>query len=464
MNKGLSKYVSLIIGIAVTVSGCSYNASVNTGDNVINDYSEVESDNDIEVSNNVIDRDEILLNVCGYEGNAPKMALLRSECEDEYFEVVNADTQEAVYAGKIGQLMTCSAQEPTRACDFSDITEAGNYYIHISSIGDSSVFTIEKGLYRRILADRLSYVSQKESVTDSISENSLDEVIIGITDRLMAEQLFDMSKDGVDTGKSEGLKVMPRSLIVSKAEIDAIMNALESVSNNSIADNVSDKYELSAVFSLFAHLYSAYDKAYANEVCDKAVSLFNEAESGLEELDKLEADVLNDERYWAAAQLYKVSGSRQYREIAESYKDDIPIGFDEENKGYLGSLAYITSSYSTDYNISGIVIKSIMDEAIRVSSEIQLNPYYVISDNDYSDDIVMQVFANARLMVLANYISQSVDYISAAENQIEYLYGRNPMETDYAYSSSSIYYDRPQAFILSGLLSSYIYDEKQEGK
>jgi hypothetical protein len=64
-------------------------------------------------------------------------------------------------------------------------------------------------------------------------------------------------------------------------------------------------------------------------------------------------------------------------------------------------------------------------------------------------------------MVLGNYITKNIKYVETAESYLSYLYGMNMLCKDYAYSSSSDKFSEPLAFILYGLIDSYIYEDKE---
>ena len=170
-------------------------------------------------------------------------------------------------------------------------------------------------------------------------------------------------------------------------------------------------------------------------------------------------------RFWASAQLYKLTGLKQYKETAEGYAEKksggIPGGFCEDENGYLGTIAYLTCYNKIDLGLAEEFITALMkdiNDMVKRSSE---DDFLVASVSDDEKENVKKVFENARLAVLGNYISKSIKYVECGEDQLAYLYGRNMLGKDYALSSDSGFYDEPQEFILAGLIDSYIYEDKK---
>ena len=56
--------------------------------------------------------------------------------------------------------------------------------------------------------------------------------------------------------------------------------------------------------------------------------------------------------------------------------------------------------------------------------------------------------------------TKNIKYVECGENHLAYLYGRNMLGKDYAYTPDSEYYNETQIFILAGLIDSYIYEDK----
>ncbi|MGN0636969.1 MAG: glycoside hydrolase family 9 protein [Huintestinicola sp.] len=98
--------------------------------------------------------DKIVLNQIGYLPKAEKKAVFRGECSDKEFEVVDALNNSVVFTGKISEKgHSASSGENVCTGDFSEVTEAGEYYIRSESCGSSFPFKIGGNVFDRLLRD-----------------------------------------------------------------------------------------------------------------------------------------------------------------------------------------------------------------------------------------------------------------------------------------------------------------------
>lgn len=469
MDKKLSRIAVLSALILILLTGCSKNKAEP-------EYPAEEAagyERGFTVSNNITpDEGKVLTCRAGYERNGSKKAFVQDMSGAAGFIVVKAGSDEEVFDGRIKYKKEASDDKgAVGVCDFSSVDKAGSYYIRIDNGRVSDVFTIEKNIYKRLLSDRLSDLNETGTVQGGSTKEDIGAVCLKITDYLMSQEFF---PDSISPTVNGDARVMPRTALLAKAEIDALKEHIKEDGSLKapFSSDAGCQYMYSAVFALFAYEYGEYDNKYSRECTDIAGTVYAKAEDIYEGSSDADKKAIDDKRYWACAQLYKLTGKAEYRETAESYVNDIPAGWNEEEFGYLGTMAYLTCYKRTDLDVSGQLITELMDDINTVVRESSKDDYLVSeemirpgtsenSDPEPAEIIDGKVFENARLAVLGNYISKNIKYVECAENYLAFLYGRNMLGKNYADVQSEDYCDEPQLFILAGLIDSYIYEDKE---
>lgn len=136
-----------------------------------------------------------------------------------------------------------------------------------------------------------------------------------------------------------------------------------------------------------------------------------------------------DERYWAAAELYKAFGDALYREDFEQLAgEQIFHGYGWGNMGSYGNRAYLTSGYPTNQDLKN----KITEEMIKLAEEKQ----QIAAADGYGTSLMPTHYYWGSNMVVSNNglhlydayrITGRREFLDAAEDQIHYLLGRNPM-------------------------------------
>ena len=130
-----------------------------------------------------------------------------------------------------------------------------------------------------------------------------------------------------------------------------------------------------------------------------------------------------EERYWAAAQLYRETGKDTYKNYLESHRS--AGGMDWRQCGTYGQLAILTDSRidksSSIYKKAYNAFISDADEALGNS---QMHGYgEALSTYEWGSN--MTCANNAAVMGMAYKLTGDEDYYLAAEKNVDYLFGRN---------------------------------------
>ncbi|WP_297956185.1 glycoside hydrolase family 9 protein [uncultured Ruminococcus sp.] len=105
----------------------------------------------------------ININQVGYRPDAVKKAVFRDVTDQTEFSVINADTKEKVYTGKLeNEKNNTLAGETDWTGDFSSVKDAGKYYISCEGLDNSYTFEIGDKVYSNLLDDsvRMLYLQR----------------------------------------------------------------------------------------------------------------------------------------------------------------------------------------------------------------------------------------------------------------------------------------------------------------
>lgn len=151
----------------------------------------------------------------------------------------------------------------------------------------------------------------------------------------------------------------------------------------------------------------------------------------------------SDERYWAAAELFKATGNIKYDEAFKAMaRKEIKTGFEWINVGDYGNLAYI-SAKGADENLVGNIRNSILNEAQSIVALAKNDGYNVSIGTNYNWGSNATIANNAMLLAKAYRISPNEEYLDYAEEHINYFFGKNSLGKSYITGHGSDYPENP---------------------
>lgn len=189
-----------------------------------------------------------------------------------------------------------------------------------------------------------------------------------------------------------------------------------------------------ASMALAYEFYKDIDVNFANDCLERAERAWSFLEANPDLIFKNPEDITTgdygdisdrDERYWAAAQLYRATGNSKYETaLSEMY---VLKGLDWSTVGDYGNLAILTakniSKDSAIYTNAKDTIISQADSFVRISSN---SPYGVaLTKFNWGSNMTV---ANAGIILGAAYkATGDSSYLDAANAQLNYLLGTNPV-------------------------------------
>ncbi|ADL51227.1 glycoside hydrolase family 9 protein [Clostridium cellulovorans] len=135
-----------------------------------------------------------------------------------------------------------------------------------------------------------------------------------------------------------------------------------------------------------------------------------------------------DERYWAAAQLFKATGDSKYDQAFRTMLNTkYESGFLWSNVGHYGNLAYIAAA-GADQNAAGNIKNRIIDEAQDIVA-FSRNDGYNSSTPSYFYYWGSNAKMNNNAMLLANAykISNNPEFLEYAKEHVNYCLGKNSL-------------------------------------
>lgn len=420
-------------------------------------------------------RPGVLVDRNGYGTESTKVALFRGENLSGEFAVVNQETKQIVYQGKIQQPVYNELNnEYISKGEFTEFTEPGTYYIETAVIGQSYPFQIKEDIYTELYTsamDSFYYHRCGTNLNGSVAVNNHGACHLGETLLKGTSTAVD-TKGGWHTGSNfekdvaEGCKIISDLLMtyeyMGEEEVtsqeadensrlkDKLLNEVvyevkwllsmqdsktggvyagvypESETEETAPENDKGTYyvedisieataEFSAIMAQFAGIYGIYDEELA-DTCLKASEFAYGYVAKYSELDDLQ--------YYATAELYKTTGDARYHNKLKQYwqLSEKPENSQFNRKIY-GDLAYLTCNYKVDMEICNELMNGLMEDAETLAAASKKDAYMVWAKEDGRN--AKTILENAFILAIIDHVVTSHEYLGIMENQLHYLLGRN---------------------------------------
>ncbi|MBR1822839.1 MAG: glycoside hydrolase family 9 protein [Ruminococcus sp.] len=452
---------------------------------------ELVDDSKVDYNSNRPYAPSININQVGYRPEGIKTAVFRDVTDQTEFSVVNADTKEKVFTGKLeNKKDNASAGETNYTGDFSSVTEAGKYYISCDGLDNSYTFEIGDKVYTNLIDDsvRMLYLQRcgvkvedsefghaachTDMATVYGTNNKIDvsggwhdagdygryvvPAAKAVADLLYAYQAApELYSDSI--GIPESGNGTPDILDEARFELEWMLKmqapdggAYHKVSCASFPAYVMPTAETAelivtpvsstatadfcASMALAAEFYEKYDKDFAKKCMDAANKSWAWLEANPNFLFKNPEDIVTgeygdmtdkDESYWAAVQMYRATKDEKYLASASQAK----TGLDWSTVGDYGNIAILTmngadKASSVYTNAKDAVIK----QADKLAGNASSSPYgSALTKYDWGSNMTI---ANAGIICgLAQQLTGNDSYSKAAQEQLNYLLGVNPVAT-----------------------------------
>lgn len=203
--------------------------------------------------------------------------------------------------------------------------------------------------------------------------------------------------------------------------------------------------DFAGVMAMAARVYEPFDSAYAKKCLEAAVMAWGwlvqhpdvPGFTNPPEISTGEYGDSNDkdERYWAAAELYRTTGKEEYHQaFLELAQLDFPkysLGWGD--MGCYGTLAYLLNGEDhADSDVYNSLKEGLLAEAERLAEQSRVDGYKIsLKEEDYIWGSNMLVMNNAMLLLAAEHVSGELAFADCALDHLHYLMGRNVLDISY---------------------------------
>ncbi len=352
----------------------------------------------------------------GYEPEKEKLAVFQGTDLPDTFTLREAESGEIVYAGPIEKKGNEEGgAEYNGYGDFTDYQKPGSYYIQIDRYGESYPFLIHDNLYYSLFLRACSRLYDMRGTENGKSAGS-EETILTESCRSMYQVLlsYEMFPEVYtdDTGIPESGNGVPDILDICRYEAVWLMEQAEA------EKSAGDEWVyLAAVLAKYAYLTRNEDAEFAGACLQTAENAWKCVEKDLFVSDDLIA--------LAAAELYRMTGSRQYLGLAEEY---LRAGTEREgaltDPEFFGSITYMNTKNPVDIELCDAMMKKIMEDAEEIAEKAGHNSFLIYGKpgEEEAADLLQQTLR----ICLVNHIITNHEYSTLIENHFHYLMGRNP--------------------------------------
>ena len=437
----------------------------------------------------------IVISQIGYQTNSVKKAVFENASDEDTFHVVNADTNEIVYTGKLSsETYSTFSGEYNKTGDFSDVTEAGKYYITCGNLDNSYTFEISDDVYHSALDDsvRMLYLQRcgtevKDTAFGHKACHNALATIYGTSEKIdvsggwhdagdygryivtgaktVADLLYayqtapQMFSDNI--GIAESGNGVPDVLDEARYEIEWMLKMQDKttggvhhkVSCASFPGYVMPEEETDelvvtpvsttatadfcATMGLAYEFYKEIDFDFAKECLAAGEKAWDFLEKNPNLIFKNPSDISTgeygdssdrDERYWAAAQMYRATGKEKYLVAVQSI--GVKTGMDSANLGDYGNIAILTmNEINKESSVYTNAKNSILRSADSHLSDSEKNPFGFSVTQYYKGGwgSNMKACNQGILMGYAYQLTGEKKYIDAANSDLNYLFGCNPL-------------------------------------
>jgi hypothetical protein len=393
----------------------------------------------------------------GFLHSAKKVFYIEEPVKNKEFVIFDTVNKKIVFTGRLQEV---EAGSELKQGDFSSLTDKGTYRVYQSEVGFSSEFVIDDELYHKLYndiytdlmlsgdmeeTDELEFLcylmAVKEIYPDAyMNDKALKDRITSLYDKKVPEwlEMLSVRQDVEDTAVIEEInKTAVFTGLLSEASVvfgddELFVNEYRRTARllYQYISSYSKVMDRDALYYSLTELY----KATGIYTYRRAVGIMKE-----EEMAKAVADggtavdvenaitgggvVAGD----ASASEANVSAGSDTEEHHGSAPSKEPTGYGDYR--FLGDIAYLTTSFKTDYNQCEAILKEYVDKAADMSNRSDKAHYYV--QNDVKDLTIEEYIDNTVILGLVSYILTAHEYASVRDNYIHYMMGLNSDRTDY---------------------------------
>lgn len=366
-------------------------------------------------------RPSVLTDQIGYETGSTKIAFFIGGQSGQNYEVIDAETGQTVYSGKM-EYAGRDEQLQRTVCygTFTEMVEEGRYYIRAGELGESYSFAIGNVLYGDLFRQ---LCGTYESLWDNeaYDSKSIIEDARTISNLLIAYEYY-TGIFGDDTGCRYSGNTIPDLIELVAQRVRQILEV------NADTLSIGELGAYAGILAKFAQDYSAVDAGLSAQCLAAAQDGYEKllGKNKIAGADRTDPD--GSLSFYAAAELYRATGHARYHTAVKEYlaqtASRVPESHDESMEFY-GKIAYLSTKYRVNTALCSEVISAVMSEAEDLAAAYNEQVYLTAAEHPD------QLCGDMVKFAVVNYVITNHEYVTVQENQLHYLLGRNPKGESY---------------------------------
>lgn len=454
MNKKSFSRIALIMAISLLLSGCAGNVPFMGKEEKPSGETAYKAETlglepDFSYERQV-ESPSVQVDRLGYLSESTKIAFFQGKELPESFQVIEKESGECVYEGKVRREEEAVDGILTGYGNFTEVKEGGCYYIQCDKIGCSYYFDIGRTVYLETAQELVKVIEEMQDGTGQGVQTGEEEETAdvcamisyllvtyeiypelfaeiweplnteGETPEIVGEDFFRIIRKQTDRLLSEQDEktggICKRMHVLSLAEEDG------QEGNAEISEEATAAF--AGVMAKYSYLYQQYDWDYAN-ICLKAAAkawrYLSSRQSGAgwnrEEAAPSESSAATG-MFYAASELYRASNEKIYHNYILQNQELI-LGQKDDFYMLMGKVTYLSARRQVNHDLCGLMMNGLMKSAGRIAAEAKEGLFLV--DEKETDNILQ----NMSVMALANYAIMNQEYVTVIENHVHYVMGRN---------------------------------------
>lgn len=346
---------------------------------------------------------KVMVNRYGYLPDSEKKVIFTGDRMGETFRVVNADTCEVVYTGKIENK---DKEQNISQGNFSTLTAEGTYYVETDIIGRSYSFIIGKDVYNELF----QYIAKGEEITYDRTPESICNVCFGMHAMMLALECH-----GTLFENTSGQDKEQNGVVVQLLRLADWLATQQDEKTGSIFEDYNATAAFCGIMSMCNDVFGKYDTNVA-----KKYTLA--AKSAWKWISKQPVKTKEQEhaRFYAAVEILNMENSNEYRKRVTDYLNKREDTLTQDRFIFYGAMAYLGIKKGTDRELCTNLMQELVEDTENISKNVKKEPFLA-----YTDDITGNLH-KILLICFSNYITPSNEYRVVIENTLHYMLGRNP--------------------------------------
>lgn len=349
----------------------------------------------------------ILTDMSGYEQENRKTVLFRGKEIPEEFDVIDSRTGKKVMTGQITNIVYLPrVNEYYGTGDITDLKTPGEYSLQCELLGSSYSFPVSEDLYEKEFNGLLIGFSDENVIREAATEelcNCLSVLLLS----------YEIGPDAYGDGMIFETNGVP-DLLDEAALLASVLSERQDMETGQV-EECTKPY--AGAMAKFSYLYQDYDNEFATEclkLADLAWQYPEEENTG--------------GYFFAAAELYRASGRREYRQKVEKTGNEILESGDfPDDYALCGAMTYLSTKRSVDVELCTLLMKKMMSVAEEIIDTAKENRYPDANEGEKKQEILSET----ALLSVGNFISRNREYAVIIEDKYHYMRGRNPWSEDY---------------------------------